>query len=109
MPGGFFYRNSLDRSISNIKGVWFLLPCFTAIPILTANIADPDQTPRSVASDLGVQCSPMSLLWDARHFCNREQTVPGNKNCLWGGRAFSKDFTINLSSQCRAFSRALKT
>ena len=26
-----------------------------------------------------------------------------------GGGAFSRDFTINLSPQCRAFSRALKT
>ena len=26
-----------------------------------------------------------------------------------GGGAFSMDFTINLSPQCRAFSRALKT
>ena len=26
-----------------------------------------DQTPRSVASDLGLHCLPMSLLWDARH------------------------------------------
>ena len=26
-----------------------------------------------------------------------------------GGEAFSRDFTINLSPQCRAFSRALKT
>ena len=29
-------------------------------------------------------------------FCNREQTVPGNKNLLWGAGAFSRDFTINL-------------
>ena len=27
---------------------------------------DPDQTPRSAASDLGLHCLPMSLLWDAR-------------------------------------------
>ena len=42
-------------------------------------------------------------------FCNREQTVPGNKNWPRGGGAFSKDFAINLSPQCRAFSRVLKT
>ena len=36
--------------------------------------------------------------------------------CVCGGRgggrgegAFSRDFTINLSRQCKAFSRALKT
>ena len=28
---------------------------------------------------------------------------------LRGGGAFSRDFTINLSPRCRAFSRALKT
>ena len=40
---------------------------------------------------------------------NREYTAPGNKNWPWGGGAFSGDFTINLSPQCRAFSRALQT
>ena len=28
---------------------------------------------------------------------------------LWGAGAFSRDFTVNLSPQFRAFSRALKT
>ena len=28
---------------------------------------DPDQTPRSAASDLGLHCLQMSLMWDARH------------------------------------------
>ena len=41
--------------------------------------------------------------------CNREQTVPEKKNLPRGGRAFSRDFIINLSPQCRAFSRAFKT
>ena len=30
------------------------------------NSVDPDQTPHSAASDLGLYCLPMSLLWDAR-------------------------------------------
>ena len=30
-----------------------------------ANSEDPDQTPRSAASDLGLHCLPMSFLWDA--------------------------------------------
>ena len=34
--------------------------------ILNANSEDPDQTPRYAASDLGIHCLPMSLLWDAR-------------------------------------------
>ena len=34
--------------------------------VLNANSVYPDQMPRSVASDLGLHCLPMSLLWDAR-------------------------------------------
>ena len=33
---------------------------------LNANSLNPDQTSRSAASDLGLYCLPMSLLWDAR-------------------------------------------
>ena len=35
--------------------------------MLNANSVDPDQTPRSVASDLGLHYVAMSLLWGARH------------------------------------------
>ena len=42
-------------------------------------------------------------------FCNREQTVKGNKTWPWGEGAFSRDFTNVLSPQRGAFSRALKT
>ena len=37
-------------------------------PEENANTVDPDQTLRSVASDLGFHCLPMSFLWAARHF-----------------------------------------
>ena len=37
------------------------------IPVFNANGVDPDHTPQNAASDLGLQCLPMSLLWDARH------------------------------------------
>ena len=40
---------------------------FEEIPELNANSVDPDQTPHSAASDLGLHCLPMSLLWDAMH------------------------------------------
>ena len=33
---------------------------------LLANSEDPDQTPRSAASDLRLHCLPMSQKWDAR-------------------------------------------
>ena len=69
MLSGFFYLNSLDRSISSKRDVWLvflLLLWFTEIPVFNANSVDPDQTPRSAASDLDLHCLPMSLLWDAR-------------------------------------------
>ena len=47
--------------------VSFSSPCFIEIPVLNANSVAPDQTPRSAASDLGINCLPVSLLWDARH------------------------------------------
>ena len=49
-----------------IKGLpesFLLLPCFIEIHIhvLNANNADPNQTPRSAAFDLGLHCLPMSF------------------------------------------------
>ena len=38
----------------------------TKIHVFNANIVDPDQTLRSAASDLGLRCFLMPLLWDAR-------------------------------------------
>ena len=62
MPNGPFYRNSLDRSISYIRGVWFLLLlCFVEMSELNANSVDPDQMPQNAASDLGLYCLQMSL------------------------------------------------
>ena len=68
-PSGLFYINYLDRLISSIRSVWLalLLSCLIEIPVLNANSVAPDQTPRSVASDLGLHCLPMSILWVARH------------------------------------------
>ena len=39
---------------------------FLEISELNANSEDPDQTPRYAASDLGLHCLLMSLLWDTR-------------------------------------------
>ena len=70
MPNGFFYLNSLDKSISSLRRVWsfffLLLPGFIKTPINNANSIDPDQTPRPAASDLGLHYLPMSHLWNAR-------------------------------------------
>ena len=36
-----------------------LLLCFIEIPVVNSNSVDPDQTPRSAASDLGLHCLPV--------------------------------------------------
>ena len=46
-------------------GLFLLVPCFIEIPVFHVNNADPNQTPRSVTSDLGLHCLLMSHLWDA--------------------------------------------
>ena len=46
-----------------VLGVTGLLFRFYSISI--ANSEDPDQTPRSAASDLGLHCLPMSQKWNA--------------------------------------------
>ena len=56
-------RTFLDRSISSRMGLWVV---FIITEFLMQNSVDQDQTPHSAASDLGLHCLPMSLLWDAR-------------------------------------------
>ena len=41
--------------------VRFFYYYFIEIPVFNANSVDPDQTPRSAASDLGLHCLPLSL------------------------------------------------
>ena len=65
MLGG--YLKSLDRSISSRMVFWLVLfSCFVEISERNANIVDPDQTPRSEASDQGLHCLSVSLFWDVR-------------------------------------------
>ena len=66
MPSELFYLNSLDRSISSKRGI-SLVFIFTEISVPNSNSVDPDQTPSSVASDLGLWCLSMSHLRNARH------------------------------------------
>ena len=48
--------------IEQVSGYFFLLlPRFIEISVFNANCTDPDQTPRSAASDLGLHYLPMSL------------------------------------------------
>ena len=55
----------LDESIGHFRGDGSILLLLFYIwwKILLANIVDPDQIPRYVASDLGLHCLPMALLW----------------------------------------------
>ena len=63
---GLFFHNYLDRSISKsrMSGSVLLLPSSIEIPTLDANSVDPDQTPRSMASDLGLHCLQRSHVWE---------------------------------------------
>ena len=54
-----------------------------------ANSADPDLTPRSVASDLGLRFLPMSLLWDAWHkWVKTKPAKPFSKNKCYSNATF---------------------
>ena len=52
--------------MSNFRGVWCTFFFFFFWKFLLANSEDPYQTPRSVATDMGLHCLPMSRKWDAR-------------------------------------------
>ena len=47
--------------VEGVFGHILSLPCFIEIPAFNANSVNPDQTPRSAASDLGLHCLPMSF------------------------------------------------
>ena len=49
-----------------VSGVLFHFSFYCEEIFLLANSENPDQTPRSAASDLGLHCLPMSQKWDAR-------------------------------------------
>ena len=65
MSSGHFYFNFLVWFIPilQVSGWFLLLPSLIEISFLFANSIDSDQTPRSAASDLGLYCLLMSLLW----------------------------------------------
>ena len=54
-------------SIFHSRGVWcnFSFLFYFELIFLLADSEDPDQTPRSAASDLGLHCLTMSQKWDA--------------------------------------------
>ena len=60
--------NCLDRSIANsrVSGQSLLYLCFIEIPLVNVNSVNPDQTPCSAASDLGLNCLPNNILGVSR-------------------------------------------
>ena len=74
--------------------------CFIEIPVLYANSVGPDQMPRSAASDLGLHCLPMSLLWDARHNWVDSGVVLIFSGLISGVLLFYRN-SYTLCKQCR--------
>ena len=66
--GGLFHRYMLDDSICHFRGSDLFCRFYSIFlwKILLANNVDPDQTPHYVASDLGLHCLLMTLLWVSR-------------------------------------------
>ena len=52
--------------MEDVSGLFLVLSFIIEILELNANCVDSDQMPHSVASDLGLHCLPLTLLWDAR-------------------------------------------
>ena len=69
MPNGLFHLSFLTGlfPIYGVSSLFSVLPFITEIPVFNANSVDPDQMPHFVASNLGLHCLPVSLLWDAMH------------------------------------------
>ena len=81
--------SSLTRWTGLYQYKEYILPC------PKSRQCNPDQTPRSVASDLSLHCLPMSLSWDARHkwikfYLNRVQ-------CSWDKHVTICDWRYNYS------------
>ena len=68
LPSGPVHPYQLDKSISNFRAVWctYSFLFYFEYIFLLAKGEDPDQTPHSAVSDLGLHCLPMSQNWDAR-------------------------------------------
>ena len=66
--GGLFNCYMLDESIRHFNGTGSILSVlfYFRWKILLANDVYPDQMPHHVASDLGLQCLPMTLLQVSR-------------------------------------------
>ena len=81
---------------------------------LNANSVDPDQTPRSAASDLGLHCLPMPHLWDVRLNRVRQNGKKNNtvsnvfvsfleRGTALKKKAFYQAFLLEFCSKCFPF------
>ena len=97
MSSGLFYLNSLDQPISSLKDVWsaFIIIMFYKMLVFNANSVATDHTPRSVASDLGLQCLPMSNLWDARYKWVKYQQFYSLEKLLYHDVSNSAEWVAN--------------
>ena len=61
-PNGIFHSCQLEQFITVLRVVeWYFSFLFNSLyNSLKVNSRDPDQTPRSAASDLGMHCLPVS-------------------------------------------------
>ena len=72
----------LDQSISALRVVgWYFTFCQISIEHNVSNSGDPDQTPHSVAIDLGLRCLPL---------CHTKRTL-----CLYGLNCLPKLYSEN--------------
>ena len=72
----------------------FIITMFIGIPVFNANSVDPDQTPRTAASDLGIHFLPMSHLWDARFKWANWFALLITKTCLYNFDPLKPHFYI---------------
>ena len=63
--GGLFHCYMLDESTCHFRDADSILMFlfYFLWKILLANSVDPDQMPHYVASDLGLHCFPLTVLW----------------------------------------------
>ena len=63
IPGVLFYLYKLEELIHHFGGVWFVYYHYRKCCEFYAKNADPDQMSHFAASDLGLQCLPVSFFW----------------------------------------------
>ena len=67
MPSRLCHPCKLDVSICHLRGVWCSSLFLFILDRNANNSVDPDWTPHSAASDLGLHCLPRSQIWDPSH------------------------------------------